>query len=164
MVLDYVSPQSAHTTHLLMPVSSSTTAGQQQQGGISKLVDREFDAAYNETVLANDLPNVRWGRIDYLNVTYITTKWNVWRQVASHSLLPAPYLPATVCRGPFLVVLKDRGQSVRFFHAAQSRLNSTIMRNFLINEGWKNVEPWSSAYAPGGSQYVLKNETHMKLR
>ena len=51
----------------------------QQQGGISKLVDKQFDIAYNETVLANDLPDVRWGRVDYLNVTYLTTKWNIWQ-------------------------------------------------------------------------------------
>jgi hypothetical protein len=58
---------------------SSTTLGQQQQGGISKLVDRQFDAAFNESMIEADLPNVRWGRIDYLNVTYITTKWNIWQ-------------------------------------------------------------------------------------
>lgn len=70
--------------HLILHHDSTTTAGQQQQGGISKLVDREFDAAYNETVIADDLPNVKWGRIDYLNVTYLTTKWNVWRYVQSY--------------------------------------------------------------------------------
>ncbi|KAI0691380.1 hypothetical protein BC835DRAFT_1547400 [Cytidiella melzeri] len=123
----------------------STTSGQQQQGGISKIVDREFDTAYNETVLANDLPNVRWGRVDYLNVTYLTTKWNVWR-------------------GPFLVVVKDRGQSLRFFHAAQSRLNSTIIRNFLKNEGWQQVEPWSSAFAPGGSREFVLHYFALGLR
>ncbi|KAI0089288.1 hypothetical protein BDY19DRAFT_906182 [Irpex rosettiformis] len=118
-------------------VISTTSSGSNQQGGISKIIDREFDAAYNETVLANDLPHVKWGRIDYLNVTYLTTKWNVWR-------------------APFLVVLQDRGQSLRFFHATQSRLNSTILRNFLKNEGWRQTEPWNTSFAPGGNnEYLL---------
>lgn len=42
-------------------------------------MDDVFDAAYNETLIAGDLPNVRWGRIDYLNVTSITTRWSVWK-------------------------------------------------------------------------------------
>ncbi|PSR77290.1 hypothetical protein PHLCEN_2v7983 [Hermanssonia centrifuga] len=65
---------------------SSTSAGTQQQGGISKLLDNQFDAAYNESFLENDLPDVRWGRIDYLNVTYLTTKWNIWQCVAYSKL------------------------------------------------------------------------------
>lgn len=62
---------------------SSTTMGAQQQGGISKVVDKQFDEAYNITLVEGDLPDVRWGRIDYVNVTYITTKWNVWQYVFS---------------------------------------------------------------------------------
>ncbi len=57
--------------------------GAQQQGGISKVVDKQFDEAYNITLVEGDLPDVRWGRIDYVNVTYITTKWNVWQYVFS---------------------------------------------------------------------------------
>ncbi|KAI0796359.1 hypothetical protein BC629DRAFT_1286526 [Irpex lacteus] len=113
------------------------SAGSNQQGGISKIIDREFDAAYNETLIADDLPHVKWGRIDYMNVTYLTTKWNVWR-------------------APFLVIAQDRGQSLRFFHATQTRLNSTILRNFLKNEGWRQTEPWSTSFAPGGNnEYIL---------
>ena len=41
-------------------------------------MDREYDAAFNQTMIEQDLPDVRWGRIDYLNVTYLTTKWNIW--------------------------------------------------------------------------------------
>ena len=63
-------------------VSSVTAA---QQDGISKYMDQVFDSAYNETLHENDLPNVRWGRIDYLNVTYLTTKWNVWQCVCLHN-------------------------------------------------------------------------------
>ncbi|THG98089.1 hypothetical protein EW026_g4030 [Hermanssonia centrifuga] len=62
----------------------STSAGTQQQGGISKLLDNQFDAAYNESLIENDLPDVRWGRIDYLNVTYLTTKWNIWQEFIIH--------------------------------------------------------------------------------
>lgn len=60
-----------------MLVHSTTSSA--QQGGISKIVDEIFDESYNATVIAQDLPNVRWGRIDYLNVTYITTKWAIWQ-------------------------------------------------------------------------------------
>ncbi len=49
-----------------------------QNNAISKVVDKSFDDAYNTTVIAGDLPNVRWGRIDYMAVTYLTTKWNIW--------------------------------------------------------------------------------------
>ena len=58
---------------------STVTAGESPRDSISKLMDNMFDNAYNESVVAGDLPNVRWGRIDYFNVTYLTTKWNVWR-------------------------------------------------------------------------------------
>ncbi|EKM60062.1 uncharacterized protein PHACADRAFT_250926 [Phanerochaete carnosa HHB-10118-sp] len=114
----------------------STTAGGQHQGGISKLVDNQFDVAYNETIIADDLPDVRWGRIDYMNVTYLTTKWNVWR-------------------GPWLVVARDRGQTLRFYKGNSVRLNSTIIRNFLKEELWQHQEPWNSAFAPGGSREIV---------
>lgn len=52
-----------------------------QPQGVSKYADEQFDAAFNLTQIENDLPNVRWGRIDYINVTTITTKWNVWQCV-----------------------------------------------------------------------------------
>lgn len=58
-------------------VSSSVSRG--QNNGLSKITDQEFDAAFNQTMIAGDLPDVRWGRIDYLNVTYLTTKWNIWQ-------------------------------------------------------------------------------------
>lgn len=50
---------------------------------MSKYVDRVFDGAYNVSLAKNDVPHVRWGRVDYLNVTYLTTKWNVWSYVQS---------------------------------------------------------------------------------
>lgn len=56
------------------------TAG--QNNAISKFVDQSFDEAYNQTVTAGDLPHVRWGRVDYINVTYLTTKWAIWSYVS----------------------------------------------------------------------------------
>ena len=100
---------------------------------MSRLVDKQYDEAYNMTLIEGDLPDVRWGRVDYVNVTYITTKWNIWS-------------------GPWLVVARDRGQTLRFFNARHVRVNATLMRDFLKEEGWKHTEPWSSSFAPGGSR------------
>ena len=47
--------------------------------GISRLVDERFDGAFELEQQRKELPHVRWGRLDYLNVTAITTKWVVWR-------------------------------------------------------------------------------------
>lgn len=55
---------------------SSMAAG--QNSAISKLVDQQFDEAYNQTLAAGDLPYVRWGRVDYNSVTFLTTKWCIW--------------------------------------------------------------------------------------
>lgn len=52
---------------------------------MSQFVDKIFDETYNETLIAEDMPNLRWGRIDYLNVTYLTTKWGVWQCVLYHA-------------------------------------------------------------------------------
>ncbi|KAG6866113.1 hypothetical protein C0991_008421 [Blastosporella zonata] len=109
----------------------SVTSG--RQDGISLFVDQVFDEAYNQTVIAGDLPNVRWGRIDYLNVTGITTKWSIWH-------------------APYLVVLKDRGRTLRFYKPSQLRMKADNMRVFLQGEHWKITPPWSSAYAPGGDR------------
>jgi hypothetical protein len=61
----------------LTSTPSSVTASKQE--GVSKYLDNVFDSAFNETHIAGDLPHVRWGRIDYMNVTYVTTKWAVWQ-------------------------------------------------------------------------------------
>jgi hypothetical protein len=55
-----------------------------KQDPISKFFDEIFDSTFNETQIAGDLPNLRWGRIDYFNVTAITTKWAVWQCVSRH--------------------------------------------------------------------------------
>lgn len=51
------------------------------KNAVSQKLDDSFDKAFNESTIAGDLPNVRWGRIDYLNVTYLTTKWSIWQSV-----------------------------------------------------------------------------------
>jgi len=103
------------------------------QEGISKFVDSVYDSAFDMSVKAGDLPHVRWGRIDYFNVTAVTTKWNIWS-------------------APYLVVLTNRGKDLRFYRATQIRVNDEVMRNFLIDEGWRHQKPWRSAYSPGGSR------------
>ncbi|KAF8559463.1 hypothetical protein OG21DRAFT_1389067, partial [Imleria badia] len=113
----------------------TTTAGQPE--GISKFVDESFDAAYNYTLDKGDLEHVRFGRIDYLDVTVITTKWAVWSP-------------------PTLVVLKGRGKTLRFYRAGQIRLSPEVLYQFLKEEAWRHKEPWVSAYGPGGDrEWVL---------
>ncbi|KAI0832722.1 hypothetical protein BC628DRAFT_1309294 [Trametes gibbosa] len=109
----------------------SVTAG--GNNAISQFVDKSFDEAYNQTLIAGDLPHVRWGRIDYINVTYITTKWSVWS-------------------GPYIVLLKDRGQSLRFYKADRVRITPELLRELLIEELWRNSSVWSSNFAPGGKR------------
>jgi len=105
--------------------------------GVSKVFDDVFDSAFNESQIAGDLPHVRWGRMDYLNVTRVTTKWAVWH-------------------APYLVVLKDRGKTLRFYRARNIRLQEDALRGFLKTDGWKATPPWSSSYSPGGSnEYIL---------
>ncbi|KAH9899566.1 hypothetical protein C8Q73DRAFT_753948 [Cubamyces lactineus] len=110
----------------------SVTAGG-QNNALSQMVDQSFDEAYNRTVIAGDLPNVRWGRIDYLNVTYLTTKWSIWT-------------------GPYLIVLQDRGQTLRFYKADRVRVTPELLRELLTEELWRNTEPWKTNFAPGGKR------------
>jgi len=105
--------------------------------GISKIFDNIIDAAFNESQITGDLPHVRWGRMDYLNITRVTTKWAVWQ-------------------APYLVILKDRGKTLRFYRARNLRLQEDVLLGFLKTEGWKATPPWSSSYAPGGpDEYIL---------
>lgn len=46
---------------------------------LSKVVDEEFDKAYNTSLVTKDLPHIKWGRIDYLTVTRVTTEWMIWK-------------------------------------------------------------------------------------
>jgi hypothetical protein len=111
----------------------TVTGGESPRDSISKLMDQMFDDAHNESLVAGDLPSVRWGRIDYFNVTYLTTKWNIWS-------------------APFLVILRKRGQELRFYKGHNLRLKEEELRTFLRAEDWKLTPTWSSPYAPGGSR------------
>ncbi|EAU84393.1 hypothetical protein CC1G_01389 [Coprinopsis cinerea okayama7 len=109
------------------------TVSANRQEPLSKIVDEMFDSAYNKTLEENDLPHVRWGRIDYFNVTYITTKWNVWK-------------------APYIILLQDRGQTLHFFRPGNMRIDPDALREFLKTEGYKTLPPWSSIWAPGGDR------------
>ncbi|KAF7975627.1 hypothetical protein HWV62_9061 [Athelia sp. TMB] len=104
--------------------------------GVSKFADTMFDSAFNLTQEEGDLKHVRWARIDYLNVTRITTKWNVWS-------------------APYIMVITNRGQDLRFWKATQVRLNDETIRTFLKEDGWKNTPPWKSSFGPGGDKEWL---------
>ncbi|KAJ7462073.1 hypothetical protein FB451DRAFT_1267705 [Mycena latifolia] len=134
IVNEAMTPEEEQDRVWVIVVSASSS----RQEGISKFVDSVFDDTYNETLIANDLPHVRFGRIDYLNVTYVTTKWNLWN-------------------APAIVILKDRGQTLRFYRANQLRIANGALREFIKREGWVVTPPWSGAFAPGGSrEFVLE--------
>ena len=59
---------------------------------------------------------------------------------------------SSLCRAPYLVVLKDRGKTLRFYRPRNLRLQEDALRDFLKTDGWKVTPPWSSSYAPGGSK------------
>lgn len=59
-----------------------------------------------------------------------------------------------LCSAPLLVVLRDRGQELRFYRPHQLNLKAEAMLEFLKHDGWQATPPWSSAYAPGGSRCV----------
>jgi len=114
-------------------------------GGMSKGLDEQFDAAYNITQTENDLPFVNWGRIDYYNVTYLTTKWNIWQ-------------------APYLMVSRDRGQTLFFYKANNIKLDEQILRNFLLEETWRTSTPWKSSLAPGGQFEIVMHYWAIALR
>ena len=55
-------------------------------------------------------------------------------------------------RAPYLVLLKDRGKTLRFYRPRNLRLQEDALLEFLKADGWKATPPWSSSYAPGGSK------------
>jgi len=66
-------------TKVLKCSDPTSTIQADQPRGLSQMFDEKFDEAYDVSVKENDLPHVRWGRIDYINVTALTTKWGVWQ-------------------------------------------------------------------------------------
>jgi len=113
------------------------TTATAKKDAVSTIFDQRFDEAYDLTAKANDLAHVKWGRIDYFNVTRITTKWNVWR-------------------GPLIVVLSDRGRTLRFLNTRQLRPQPDLMRSWLSKSGYLDIPVWKSVYGPGGErEYIL---------
>jgi hypothetical protein len=47
-------------------------------------------------------------------------------------------------------VLKDRGQTLRFFRPQQFRSGTEVLHAFLAENGYELREPWRSSFAPGG--------------
>jgi len=134
VVVNEILTEQEEKDRLWVIVISATTAN---TDSVSKLFDNVFDSVFNESLIAGDLPHVKWGRIDYLNVTRVTTKWSVWH-------------------APYLVILKDRGKTLRFYRPRNLRLQEDAFREFLKTDGWQVTPPWSSAYAPGGpNEYIL---------
>ncbi|KAG9049533.1 hypothetical protein FS837_010013 [Tulasnella sp. UAMH 9824] len=101
---------------------------------VNKLVDERFEGAYNITQSSPEkaLPHVRWGRINYLDVTAITTRWWVWKV-------------------PMLVVLRKGGRELRFYSPRQLRLQPDVLHKFLEVDGWKETPAWTGLFAPGGA-------------
>ena len=131
-----------------LPFLSTTST---QGSGVSLFADQQFDEAYNTTLIEKDLPHVRWGRIDYMNVTYLTTKWAVWKCGASF----IPFVPTTYIEShsaPALVAVSDRGRSLRFWRATQIRLKAEALREYFKSGMWEHNPPWQTSFAPGGSR------------
>ena len=140
-----------HFTRSCTNLSSASAA---KQGGVPKFVDDAFDASYNATLIANDLPHVRWGRIDYLNVTYLTTKWSLWRCVSLVFCNIRACVHHYSQRAPMIMFISDRGQTLRFVGPNEIRLRNEGLREALLTDVWKYKQPWKSSFSPGGSKYV----------
>lgn len=65
---------------------------------------------------------------------------------------------------PYLVILKNRGQTLRFYKPHQLRLKEDAMRTFLEHEDWKTTPPWSTPYSPGGSRLVINNPVFVETK
>jgi hypothetical protein len=61
---------------------------------------------------------------------------------------------------PSIVILKDRGQTLRFYRPSQLRVANGALREFVKREAFLLTPPWSGAFAPGGSRYVHPSPNH----
>ncbi|KAJ1308351.1 hypothetical protein OPQ81_004060 [Rhizoctonia solani] len=104
-----------------------------KQDTMSKLVDQAFDKAYQHALDAGDAEHVKWARVDYLAETEITTEWMLWKP-------------------PTLIVIKNNGSTLRFYQPSQIVLDPTMLHKFIAIDAWKETEPWSGPWAPGGSR------------
>ncbi|KAF5333389.1 hypothetical protein D9611_002654 [Ephemerocybe angulata] len=127
---EFASDEEAEKRTWVLVITSQSSS---KADAVSKFVDNMFDSAYNISQVEGDLPNVRWGRIDYFNVTYLTTKWNIWQ-------------------APYIVILTDRGQTLRFYRPTQIRVRDDLLLDYLRTEGFKSTPPWTGLWAPGGER------------
>lgn len=141
------------TTSCAQLADGAQRSGGPQSNAISQYVDKQFDECYNITQIEGDLPHVRFARINYMEVTYITTKWAAWKYASPlGSYLPVPDNRAR--RAPVLIVLTERGKSLRFYYPSTLNTKAAVLHRFLKQEAWKDQEPWSTRYAPGGDRYA----------
>jgi len=56
-----------------------------------------------------------------------------------------------VWKAPVYVVSHDRGRTLRFYTPGQIRASPEMLHSFLKEGGWKETEPWSGPFAPGGA-------------
>lgn len=102
---------------------------------VSDYYDKVFNGAHNLTLEAGDMQNVRWGRIDYIAVTEITTRWIIWKS-------------------PMLVIAKDRGRTLRFYRSGNLKQvnRPDLLRDFLLSEKYEETPPWSGPWSPTGNR------------
>ncbi|KAF9061072.1 hypothetical protein BDP27DRAFT_1385431 [Rhodocollybia butyracea] len=129
VVNEELTPEEEKTRAWIIVVTASATG---QGGGMSQFVDKIFDETFNETLIAGDMPDLRWGRVDYLNVTYLTTKWGVWQ-------------------APTFIILQNRGQTLRFVKPQWLRLRDGALREFLTTGLYLDIPPWDSSFAPAAA-------------
>jgi len=56
------------------------------------------------------------------------------------------------CRAPYLVLLSDRGKTLRFYRHYQLRFREDMLREFLKKKEYLLTPAWSSEYSPGGER------------
>ena len=124
------------------------------QDPVSSYFDSTFDGAYNLTRDAADAPNLRWGRIDYLDVTEITTRWVIWKYAKFLRAFIGGVLMVWSLRAPMLVIATERGSALRFFRPGtlSQMKEPEQMRSFIVNQDWATIPPWTGPWSPTGSR------------
>ncbi|PVG00462.1 hypothetical protein CPB86DRAFT_684380, partial [Serendipita vermifera] len=116
-------------TWFIVVFMNSTLGDSRDQ--VSKYVDDAYDRAYDAALTNDDLSNIKWGRVDYMDVTKITTEWMVWK-------------------APVLVIARNQGKELRFLYPGQISLEGETLYKFVKAKGWNEVPVWDGPFAPGG--------------
>lgn len=96
------------------------------QDPVSSFFDKTFDGAHNLTVQAGDLKNVRWARIDYLEVTDITTRWGIWKSVLFSLLCLLPSSAQPIHTYECSIVAEHQSSSSRKTKVANSASSKSL--------------------------------------